>query len=360
MKTGQINEAVALVLAIALITILHYATSISSEGLGLLHEISQRLYYIPIVYASYRYGLKGGIIYALLSAAVHLIHVSEHLAQYRVTALNHYAEASMFVTVAALVGYYADVEKHLQESYRRTSAELEKTNLHLRETMQLLLRAERLKSLGELSAAIAHEIRNPLGAIKGAIEILSPEIPATSNKREFVEIIERETERLNRLVTDFLKYARPRPPERLLTDLNELVLSTINFLSTEAKKRQIKVKTYLTPEPVLVSIDAEQIKQVLVNLLLNAFQASSSGSNVEIQSSSNPTFAKIEIRDYGCGIPSELRERVFDPFFTTKPDGCGLGLSIAYQLIKQNDGELTLESLAQGTLATLTLPTGKT
>lgn len=354
MFVKKADEAVALAVVIALITILHYATS--NGKLELLHEISQRLYYIPIVYAAYRYGLRGSLFFAALSGLVHLVHISEHRFVSQATLVNQYAEVLMFASVAIVSGYYAETEKRLRENYKQTSAKLEHTNKELRETMELLVHAERLKSLGELSAAIAHEIRNPLGSIKGAIEILSPEIPASSPKHEFVEVIERETDRLNRLVTDFLKYARPRPPETLPTDLNALVESTLQFISTQASKRRIELMSDLDQRVGQVVVDPEQIRQVLLNLLLNALHASPDGGRVQVYTRLLDQNVEVEVRDYGCGIPLEQRSRIFDPFFTTRKDGSGLGLSIAYQIVRQHNGELQLGQATPGTAMTLRLP----
>ncbi len=350
----QADEAVALAVAIALIAVLHYASG--REQHELLHEISQRLYYIPIVYAAYRYGLKGSLLCAGLSGLVHLVHISEHQFASEATLVNQYAEVLMFTSVAIVTGYYAETEKRLRQNYKQASAKLERANQELRETMELLIQAERLKSLGELSAAVAHEIRNPLGSIKGALEILAPEIPLSSPKREFVEVIERETDRLNRLVTDFLKYARPRPPDAVPTDLNALVESTLRLVSIQAGKRRLKLVSTLYPHPVQVVADPEQIRQVILNLLLNAFQASYEGGCVEVSSRVSGENAEIEVRDYGSGIPTEQRERVFDPFFTTRKDGSGLGLSIAYQIARQHGGELRLGQISPGTAITLRLP----
>lgn len=354
MSPKKTDEAVALAVVIALITLLHYATS--NGKLELLHEISQRLYYIPIVYAAYRYGLKGSLFFAALSGIVHFVHISEHQFVSEATLVNQYAEVLMFAAVAIVAGYYAETEKQLRQNYEQTSAKLERANSELRETMELLVRAERLKSLGELSAAIAHEIRNPLGSIKGAVEILSPEIPASSPKREFVEVIEREADRLNRLVTDFLKYARPRPQEALPTDLNALVESTLRFISTQADKRRLELVNDLDPSVGMVVVDPEQIRQVLLNLLLNALQASPEGGRVEVRSRISGESVEVEVRDYGCGIPAEQRARVFDPFFTTRKDGSGLGLSIAYQIARQHGGELQLGQVTPGTAMILRLP----
>src|SRR5262249_41226912 len=147
-------------------------------------------------------------------------------------------------------------------------------------------------------------------------------------------VIKREVDRLNKLVVDFLKFAKPHQPEKLHSNLNELINSVINFTSAQAAKAGIKVVSQLDEQLPVILIDAEQIRQVLINLALNAMQAMPNGGKVEVGSRLAGNFVEITVRDYGVGIEPDNRERIFDPFFTTKPEGSGLGLSIAYQLIK--------------------------
>ncbi|MBL8197206.1 MAG: DUF4118 domain-containing protein [Blastocatellia bacterium] len=352
---NRIDEAIILIFIVIMITLLHYST-ISNESI-LLHEISQRLYYIPIVYSAYRFGLVGSLLFSLLSGIIYLFHITQHQTSSATTILNQYAEVIMFLVVGVTTGFFADAERQQRQRFEKASEELAKAYQELRNTVDLLVRSARLKSLGELAATIAHEIRNPLSSIKGSIEIVSEEIPLTSPRREFITIIEKEVERLNHLVEDFLKFAKPRPPEKIPANVNELIDSIVKFLSPQAKKRNVKIDTLLEDSLTLIPLDTEQIRQVLLNLILNAIEAMPAGGKVEISSSIKGEFLEISVRDHGTGISLETQQKIFEPFFTTKTDGSGLGLFVAYQLVKQHNGEIELVSASEtGSLFLVKLP----
>lgn len=348
-------EIALLILIITLITLLHYST-LSNKNI-LLHEISQRLYYLPIIYAAYRYGLKGSVSISLLSGAIYLLHVSEHLKDSQTTILNQYAEVIIFQVVAITTGFFADAERTQRKSYEKVSQDLIVAYKELRDTVDLLVRTAQLKSLGELSASIAHEIRNPLASIKGSIEIIATDFPADSPKKEFITIIEQEIERLNRLVEEFLRFAKPSKPAKIEADINEIIMSVTKFISTQAAKTNINIVTNLASSMPLILIDSEQIRQVLLNLIINAIQASPPDSIIEISSKLTKDYIELFVRDYGKGVENSKREKIFEPFFTTKPQGSGLGLAIAYQLIKQHNGEIMLLNTdSSGALFVVKLP----
>ena len=187
-KLNRSVSALALVSSVVLITLLHYHTT--AQGNFLLHEISQRLYYVPIVYAAYSFGVRGSVAISLLSGAVYLLHISEHQSDTHAAILNQYAEVLMFQVVGVVTGLLARAERRQRQRFEKASADLAAAYQELRNTVGLLIRADRLKSLGELAAAIVHEIKNPLSAIKGAAQIIEKEIPAESPRRGFVTIIE--------------------------------------------------------------------------------------------------------------------------------------------------------------------------
>ncbi len=352
---GRADEAIILTFIIILITLLHYSTT--SSGNVLLHEISQRFYYIPIIYAAYRFGLKGSIFFSILSGVIYLLHISEHRTAGQTTILNQYAEVIMFQLVGITTGFFADAEKQQRQSFEKASGDLSKAYQELKNTVDLLVRTARLKSLGELAAAITHEIRNPLASIKGAVEIVSEEIALESPRREFITVIEKEVDRLNKLVEEFLRFARPRTPEKLPVNLNELVIGIVKFVSPQAAKAGVTLVAKPNTEVPLVPIDAEQIQQVLLNLILNAIQAMPTGGLVEITCEAVLEQVEICVRDHGTGITQEQRSKVFEPFFTTKAGGSGLGLAIAYQLVKQHSGELKLAEIEPpGSLFVISLP----
>jgi two-component system, NtrC family, sensor histidine kinase HydH len=354
-KLNRRIEAAVLFLIVILITLLHYSKVAGSNAL--IHEISQRLYYIPIVYAAYRFGLRGSILISFVSGVIYLLHISMHALDSEKVVINQYAEVLMFQVVGIVTGLFAQAERKQRQRFEKSSADLAAAYKELKSTVHLLMRTARLKSLGELAATIAHEIRNPLGAIKGAVEIIEEDIPSTSPRREFVTVIKREVDRLNKLVVEFLNFAKPRLPEKVSSDLNEIIRSVVNFITPQAAKKSIRLVTQLDERLLPLLVDAEQIRQILLNLILNAIEATPQGGNIEILSGQDERFVRISVRDYGTGIEPERRERIFDPFFSTKQDGTGLGLSIAYQFVKQHGGEIELvEQNGPGSLFVLRLP----
>ncbi|MBI3652694.1 MAG: sensor histidine kinase [Acidobacteria bacterium] len=361
MMSGKIREGTPLVkpallfFSVVLISILHYKTT--AGGDLLLHEISQKLYYLPIVYAAYVFGLRGSLILSLMSGGVYFLHISGHWHGTQPEILNQYAEVFMFQVVGLVTGLLARAEKKQRVRFEKASAKLAIAYEELKSTVNLLIRADRLKSVGEMAAAIVHEIRNPLGAIKGAAEIIEKDIPLESPRRKFLVVIEKEVDRLNRLVLEFLNFAKPRQPHKAPANLNSLIQSVVTLLAKEAAKKEVELAVQLDEQLPTLWVDADQIRQVLVNLILNAIQAMPNGGKIEIKSFRLGEEVELSVRDFGVGIDATIKDKIFDPFFTTKSEGSGLGLSIAYQLVKQHQGEISIaEIVGPGTLFLVRLP----
>lgn len=235
----------------------------------------------------------------------------------------------MFFVIGGLTGALADVERAQKRKIEETAAKLSETYAQLQASMEQLRRADRLSALGELSAGLAHEIRNPLGSLEGAVEILCRSELAEPTRQEFAEMAGREVARLKGLLTNFLEFARPQAPRRTLVE-PQLILESVSQLAGEtAKMSGISIRSESAPMAA-VSVDAEQIKQVLLNLVLNAVQAMPGGGAITLRSRQGSGSVLLEVADQGVGIPQENLERIFDPFFTTRAGGTGLGLSIAY------------------------------
>jgi len=220
---------------------------------------------------------------------------------------------------------------------------------------QQMKERDRLAAIGEMSAGLAHEIRNPLAAIKGAIQYLDPQkLPA--DDREFLEIVVEEVNRLNGVVTQFLDYSRPLKPALAPADLNELLSRTFRLLGP-AVPAGIELTVSLAEGVPRVQCDAEQLKQVFINLAQNAFQAMPKGGRLEVsttvsrdelafwrEGSRRPDVVEVHFRDSGAGVPEEARERIFVPFYTTKEKGTGLGLAICQRIIKAHLGTIQVRS----------------
>jgi signal transduction histidine kinase len=213
----------------------------------------------------------------------------------------------------------------------------------LQDNFEQMKRAERLFALGQLSAGLAHEIRNPLASIAGAAGILRRKVRLERKEAECLEIIGKECQRLNHLLTDFLDFARPRPPQYQSTDLGPVLDSVIELAGHAAGSKSIVMRQETSAEMPPVECDPELLKQVLLNLLINAVQASPDGGEVVVSAQPRNGRAEIAVQDEGCGIDPLDRDRIFDPFFTTKDGGTGLGLSVAHRIVEQHGGILTSE-----------------
>jgi signal transduction histidine kinase len=233
---------------------------------------------------------------------------------------------------------------------------------------QQMKERDRLAALGEMSAGLAHEIRNPLAAIKGAIQYLEPSRLPTED-REFLEIIIEEVNRLNGVVTQFLDYSRPLKPSMAPSAVNEILDKTFRLLLAETPP-QIEVRLDLAPSLPRVLCDAEQLKQVFLNLALNAYQAMPRGGRLTVatrverdelafwrEGKRRRDVVEIRFRDSGPGIPEEARENIFVPFYTTKEKGTGLGLAICQRIVKAHGGSIAVRSApGEGAEFVISLP----
>jgi len=217
--------------------------------------------------------------------------------------------------------------------------------------------AEKLSSMGKLAAGIAHEIRNPLASMSGSIQVLKDELDLTQENRRLMDIILRETERLNRLITEFLDYARPYTPEKEEVDFSKVVTDTLDIFEKGLIHNQsINIQREITPE-VKVYGEQERLKDVLWNLFNNAAQSMPGVGKLTVSLKIYKNMAVAAIRDSGEGIEEKDLGRVFEPFFTTKTSGTGLGLASVYRVIEAHGGDVKVESeKGKGTVFTLRLP----
>lgn len=239
---------------------------------------------------------------------------------------------------------------------------------NLRRMRDELVRSEKLIAMGKLSAGVAHEIRNPLNAMKGAIVYLQRRRAGDGLILEYTGIILEEVERLNRFVTEFLSYARQPPLNLIPEDLNGLIGKTTTLFEEKLREKKIVLLKDLDPHLPKFPMDSHQIGQVIANLLINAMDAMPKGGKLEISTkvvkdnvSEHPQGKVVmTMKDNGTGIPEDDLIGIFDPFFTTKEKGAGLGLSISFKIIENHGGALGIESLeGEGTTLKLELPTHK-
>lgn len=345
---------ITIALVIILITVLHFLTPLDQV---VWHEIYQRLYYIPIIAAALLFGLRGGLAASIFTTVVYSPHIFLHWQHGHFDySINQYAEIVIFNLVGGVMGALGDRLKQARERAEHNAEERQKAYDELQKTFEQLLQAEKLTSLGELSAGIVHEVRNPLGAIKGAVEILEDELAADSPRREFADLAKKEVERLDKLVGEFLRFARPATLLVGSNDLNKIVESVISLVENQATAQSVSVERNLQRDLPNVLVDSEQIKQVLLNLAINSLQAMSSGGKLLFRTFEKNGFSIVEVEDNGVGIDEKIASRIFDPFFTTKEKGVGLGLSVAHKIVSQHEGNISGENRDGKTVFALYLP----
>lgn len=340
---------------VLLVAALHFLTPVNSL---VLHQIYQRLYYIPIILASLWYGWRGGLGAALLASLSYIPHIALHWQHQNYDyALNQYAEIAMFFVIGSVTGWLGDQKRRESERAERINSELQTAYAELRETVGQLLQAERLSSLAEIASGVVHEVRNPLGAIKGAVEILEDELAPDSPRREFAQIAKTEVERIDKLVQEFFHFARAKEPNKTPTDINELIRAVKRLIENQAESQKVEVGEDLSENLPLVQLDGEQIKQVLLNLAINALQAMPEGGNLTFRTVWESDELCVEVEDTGGGISETVKGKIFDPFFSTKDKGLGLGLSVVYKIINQHNGRIQISNTADGALFRLTFST---
>jgi sensor histidine kinase regulating citrate/malate metabolism len=226
----------------------------------------------------------------------------------------------------------------------------------LEETNKEKMRLERLSALGEMSMTVAHEIKNPLNAIKGAVCYLKENFRGEI-LNEFLSIIESETKRLNEIVTSFLRFSRPVPLNLRLSNINSIIEETVELIRQEATENNVEVITVLSIDIPLFRFDPEQLKQAILNLIVNALDATKEGDTIKISTDKFDTKVRITISDTGIGIDEELISDIFKPFFTTKTRGSGLGLACVDRIVKDHKGDVIVKSKKGiGTEITILLP----
>ncbi|HHT9146194.1 MAG: ATP-binding protein [Candidatus Brocadiaceae bacterium] len=270
----------------------------------------------------------------------------------------------------ALKASYDEKEKimaQLRENVNNLSnanKELVKINEQLNEAQERLVRSEKLAVVGKLASGVGHELRNPLGAIRNALFIIKKKRDNTSISNDvqkfnqLVEIVEKETDRSIKIVNDLLGFSRTAKPTVSPTNIRSLIESSLSRLKIPDKINKVVQVEDALP---LVPVDANQIEQVLINLIQNALDAMPNGGWLTILAQRENDFFAITITDTGCGIPDAVKNKIFDPLFTTKPKGIGLGLAISLNIIQRHEGFIDLKSKeGEGTSFTVKLPITKT
>jgi two-component system sensor histidine kinase HydH len=229
----------------------------------------------------------------------------------------------------------------------------------VRRLQEEVRRKEKLAALGNLAAGVAHEIRNPLSSIKGFATYFGTKFPEGSEDRESAGVMIREVDRLNRVISELLEFARPSELRLRPTEVNELLRHSLRLIEPDAKAKKIEVRFSPTEGLPSVAIDPDRFTQALLNLYLNAIQAMDGGGVLSVSSSAGQDGEiRTQVADTGAGIQAEDLDKIFDPYFTTKPRGTGLGLPIVHKIVEAHGGEIRVKSVVgRGTVFTILIPT---
>ena len=229
-----------------------------------------------------------------------------------------------------------------------------------RDAMQAQLHeAEQLAQVGQLAASLAHEIKNPLAGISGAIQVIRANLDPGDPHWPVLGEVLRQINRLDRSVKDLLVYARPKPPQYQRCDIKRVIERVLTLLRKEPEFERVRFEYRLARELPAIAADEHQLEQLVVNLLLNAAQASTAGGLVRLTTVTNGRGVQLVVEDHGCGMTEEVARRALEPFFTTKARGTGLGLPICRKIVEAHGGTISIHSVpGQGTEVTVTLPEG--
>jgi signal transduction histidine kinase len=263
-----------------------------------------------------------------------------------------------FAQQAGLAIQNASMYQELKNFSQQMEERIQKTTADLRKTEAQLIRSEKLAALGQLAAGIAHEIRNPLTSINILIHSLRERLPSENSQQEDLKVIEEEIHRINEIVDQFLRFAKPALPFFEKTEALSIFEEILQLLKLQIEKQHIVVQKEYQALPMIL-MDREQMKQAMLNLLLNAIQAMPEGGQLTLsgRNSEDGQWIHLSIQDSGTGISAEDIDKLFDPFFSTKEGGVGLGLSITHRIIDQHHGKIEVESdPGNGTLFTVWLP----
>ncbi|TAM83668.1 MAG: PAS domain-containing sensor histidine kinase [Acidobacteria bacterium] len=346
---GRRGETYSILIKIGLATLL-----ISHTG-GVQPSINSSyylIYYIPVVTAAMYSGPWGTLGWTALTSVAYCSFLIPALQEYTLTpsGAKELAIRILFFFLAAMLVNRFVMESRLQaERYRQVAEQLRETNKQLEQAQAEARRSERLAALGQLTAGLAHEIRNPLGVIKGSAETLGRKLPMEDPvARELAGYISSEVNRLNSLVSRFLSFAKPLELKKRPEDISQIVEHALKAAQEHWPSSRVAVERAYSPEIPAVPVDAELTEQVFKNLIFNAYEAmESAGGKLRVEVSKEFSDGRrgveVAFSDTGPGVPPELREQIFNPFFTTKSNGVGLGLSIVSKIVDDHSGWIRVE-----------------
>jgi signal transduction histidine kinase len=317
----EANQITLIAFLLAAITVLHYASPWIAHDKYHLALVFRKLYFLPIVLSCLWFDLKGGVIAFCAVFALLLPHLIMPWAGFSAGDITRIMQIFDYLLIAVILGKTVAVQKREQIRAKQ---------------------AESLAALGSSLAGVAHDMKTPLVAIGGFAGLLKKHLPPGAPDCEKADIIIHETARLESMVKNMLDFSRPLHLNRTQVDIYALVTACLAIVAENTRDQKVVLQTRMAENLPLVNVDEERFRQALINLLINAVQASSQGERVLLHCYRRRKNLALDIIDCGCGIPIEKREAIFSPFFTTKKEGTGLGLPIVKKIIDAHGGLLQI------------------
>ena len=319
--------------------------------IGWTDGISSRYYWVlflPVISAATTLNLIGTLLASVLASGAYLSFLY-FLGPDQFLPPSEYPELAMRGLILLVIGFLtqqlAEANRLAAQEAKIAAEQLAVANRHLREAEATVRRSERLAALGQLSAGLAHEIRNPLSTIKTSAEMLAQNVPSDNGlAHEMAGFISSEVDRTNSLVTRFLDFARPLSVRLEKTDLTQLIDRAVSDIEKHSPPLDVTIYKNYAPDIPPFRLDGQLMERVVYNLLLNAAQASPAQGTVTVKTRQFNSTVEIAVIDRGPGIEPKHLENIFNPFFTTKPTGVGLGLAIVSKIVDEHGGKITVES----------------
>ncbi|HET8549266.1 MAG TPA: ATP-binding protein [Bryobacteraceae bacterium] len=317
-----------------------------TEGINSTYYI---ILFLPVIAAATmlnRAGTMAVVLLTCLTYASFLLFIDWRRAEWDPTGVRQLALRLLFVPVVGFVTWQlAEANRAEARKSQAVARQLADANRSLQEAEAAVRRSDRLAALGQLTAGLAHELRNPLGTIRASAEMLARNVGAEDTvARELAGFISSEVDRTNSLITRFLEFARPLRLRLAPVSLAEVLDRAVAELERHNPPFQVSIHKNYAPDIPPLNLDAELMQRVFYNLLLNAAQATAPGGSITVKTRPFGAGAEVSVIDRGSGIPPENLESIFNPFFTTKQDGVGLGLAIVSKIVDEHGGRIALES----------------
>lgn len=318
-KSNYKQQTKVLVIAVMIgsILCLHYLTF---PELRYYHAVYRMLFYMPLVLGSLWFGMKGATYICITVSALFLPHAIIQWKGFSFEDFYRLLEGVLYIVISLILGFLVEKE---------------------RKKHRALVRAESLAAVGKAVSEIAHDMKTPLMAIGGFANQVSKKLEQNDPDQRKLGYVIQETARLESMVKEMLDFGKPLQLKPSKIDFNELVLESIKVAQPMAKKNGVKLETELEPSLPSVLLDAPRVKQVILNLITNAVQASPTGENVLVRNRMEDPWVILEVVDYGSGITKEHHESIFHPFFSTKDGGTGLGLGIVKKIVESHGGNIS-------------------